>query len=152
MAQAVAEQRRVYPLPAYNFQVTVGSTSARFSEVVGLSIANETVQYRQGFSYKEGAAITRYRPATYTEASLKRGTVAGDNLFGDWLSKTPAESRSMTISLCDEVGKPVVSWRIASAVPVKLTSPTFDANTNSVSIDTLDLMISGVSVENTGRL
>jgi phage tail-like protein len=53
----------------------------------------------------------------------------------------------MEISLCDGNGQPMVVWRIARAVPVKLEVPTFDAGASQVAIEKLDLMVSGISVE-----
>ena len=40
----------------------------------------------------------------------------------------------------DQVGAPVVTWHIAKAVPVKVSAPTYDATTNDVAIDTLEVM------------
>jgi phage tail-like protein len=51
----------------------------------------------------------------------------------------------MEISLCDESGLPVLMWKIAAAVPTSLKAPTFSAQSNDVSIDTLELQAKGVS-------
>ena len=37
--------------------------------------------------------------------------------------------------------------KIASALPVKLNAPTFDANANEVAIDSLEIMASDISLE-----
>ena len=55
--------------------------------------------------------------------------------------------RTVDVSLCDEQGTPVVSWHVARAVPVKLSAPPFDVNTNDVSIESLELLAAGISVE-----
>jgi len=52
----------------------------------------------------------------------------------------------MDISLCDETGTPLVSWKIGIAVPVKLQAPTFDANSNDVAIESLEIMASKISI------
>jgi phage tail-like protein len=147
MAETAAVQKASYPLPAYNFKVTVGGESVSFAEASGINVEYETVTYRHGLSFTEGEAITRYRFPKYASISLKKGTVAGNGFLYDWLTEEGAAERAIDISLCDEAGAPVVVWRIAKAIPVKLTAPTFDANTNQVSIETLDLMVSGVSIE-----
>ncbi|MCU0837342.1 MAG: phage tail protein [Rhodospirillales bacterium] len=147
MAESAAVQKASYPLPVYNFRVTVDGESVSFAEASGLNIECETVTYRHGLSFSEGEQLTRYRFPKYTPMTLKKGTVARGGFLYDWLIASGAAARAIAVSLCDEKGKPVVVWRIAKAVPVKLAAPTFDANTNQVSIDTLDLMISGVSVE-----
>jgi phage tail-like protein len=147
MAETKAAQKRTYPLPAYNFRVTVDGQSASFSEASGIVIEYETVTYRHGFSAWEGETISRFRVPKYVPISLKKGTVAGQTFFADWLAMEPADARAIAISLCDEAGTPVVVWRIAKAIPTKLTAPEFDAGTDQVSIETLELMVSGVSVE-----
>ncbi|HEX3349520.1 MAG TPA: phage tail protein [Acetobacteraceae bacterium] len=147
MAETTAIQKTTYPLPAYNFRVTVDGQSASFAEASGLAIEYETVTYRHGFSAWEGETITRFRALKHVPLSLKKGTVAGNTLFGDWLGASPTSARAIGISLCDEAGAPVVVWRIAEAIPTKLSAPTFDASTNQVSIETLDLLVSGISVE-----
>lgn len=147
MAEAVAVQKTTYPLPVYNFTVTVDGQSVSFAEASGLTIEYEKVTYRHGLSFKEGEDITRHRFPKFTSLTLKKGTVAGGSFLFDWLSGDGNAERTIAVSLCDEKGSPVITWRITKAVPVKLTAPTFDANTNQVSIDTLELMVSGVSIE-----
>ena len=147
MAETKAQQKAAYPLPAYNFQVIVDGQSASFSDVSGLVIEYETVTYRHGFSDWEGETITRVKPMKHIPVTLKKGTVAGQNFLSDWLGQEPAKGRAMAISLCDEAGKPVVVWHIKEAIATKLTAPTLDANANQVSIETLDLMVSGISIE-----
>ena len=53
----------------------------------------------------------------------------------------------MTVSLCNARGLPVVNWRIARAIPVKLTAPSFEAAGNQLAIETLELLAGGISVE-----
>jgi phage tail-like protein len=78
--------------------------------------------------------------------TCKSGTVLGKNpkFLSDWLKKR--DLRSMEVSLCDERGAAVLSWKIAAAVPTSLKAPTFSAATNDVSVDTLELRVRGVSV------
>jgi phage tail-like protein len=147
MAESPATQKSNYPLPAYNYRVTVDGLSASFSEVTGVVVEYGTVTYRHGLSEWEGETITRFKSLKHVPVSLKKGTVSGRNFFGGWLAETPPSGRAVAISLCDETGNPLVVWRIAEAIPTKLTAPSFDVNANQVSIETLELMVSGVSVE-----
>ena len=57
-----------------------------------------------------------------------------------------AESRPMDVSLLDSSGAPQVTWRIKTAIPIRLTAPAFGVASNEVAINTLDVMVSGVSV------
>jgi phage tail-like protein len=135
------------PLPAYSFHVSVGGQSAGFSEVTGLGIERDTVTYSHGLSHWEGDTFITYPSKKHRQVSLKRGVVPGEGQFFDWLSGADAEARSMDVSLVDASGAPKVIWRIKEAIPTKLTGPTLTASSNEIAIDTLELMVAGVSVE-----
>ena len=148
MAQTKEQQRTSYPLPAYNFRVTVGGTAMSFAEVSGVTLEYGTVTYRHGLSFVEGEAIETYRTAAYAPIMLKRGTVSGVTHLHKWLlSKT---ARNVDISLCDETGQPVVTWHVAKALPTKLQAPLYAADTDEVAIETLEVMASDVSIEHHG--
>jgi phage tail-like protein len=135
------------PLPAWSFRVTLGEETAGFSEVSGLSIERETTTYAHGLSHWEGETLLTYPSRKHRQISLKRGVVAANGLFHDWLVGADAEPRPMAVAMIDSSGAPALLWRIRSAVPVKLTGPTFDAAASGVAIEALDVMVSGVSVE-----
>ena len=59
---------------------------------------------------------------------------------------TSVEKEDVTIDLCDESGNPVISWVIRNAFPTKLDAPGFDANTNEVAIETLELRGSEITI------
>jgi phage tail-like protein len=146
MALPANDQRTSYPLALYNFRVKVAEISMSFTEVSGIAVAYDQVTYRHGLSFAEGPAIQTFYFDDFVPVTCKRGTIlgAGPLPLHDWLAKR--DLRSMEVSLCDEKGQPVLSWKIAAAVPVKLAAPTFSASTNEVSIDTLELRARGVSV------
>ena len=52
----------------------------------------------------------------------------------------------MEISLCDEAGVPLVSWRVGRAIPVKLEAPEFAAKAEEPAIESLEVMVAGVVV------
>jgi phage tail-like protein len=138
--------KKKYPIPVYNFRVTVGGTAMSFSEVSGVVIEYESVTYRHGFSFWEGDVVKNFQTRDkYVPVTLNRGTVNGDNRLFEWLEA--ADMRPMDISLCDEKGKPVVSWKIKRAMPVKFSAPTFDASTNDVFIESLEVSAAGITVE-----
>jgi len=134
------------PLPAYSFLATVGGQTAGFSEVSGLAIELDTVTYSHGLSHWEGERLLTYPSTKHRQLSLKRGVVAGDGSFYDWLVGADAEPRPMDLSLVDSSGAPKVTWRIKEAIPIRLTGPALNASSNEVAIDSLDVMAAGVSV------
>ncbi|HEX8115153.1 MAG TPA: phage tail protein [Kofleriaceae bacterium] len=145
MAQTPQQQRTLHPLAAYNFQVTVDGVAMRFAKVSGLHREHQTVTYRDGLSFQEGERITKFHVDAFTPVTLERGTVLGDKQLSDWLERS--DPSAMEVSLCDETGLPVIAWSIARAVPVKLTAPTFDASTNQLSIDSLEIRAAGISIK-----
>jgi len=145
MAESAASQRSRYPLAAYHFRVSVGDAAMSFSEVSGLVREYQTLVYKHGLSCWEGEAITRFRYDKYVQVTLKRGVVAGATALHKWLDS--GEKKSLSVSLCDEAGKPVVTWQIRKALAVKLEAPSLQASGNDAAIETLTLMASGISVE-----
>lgn len=134
------------PVPAYSFRVTVGGQSAGFSEVSGLTIERDTVSYSHGLSHWEGERLITYPSGKHRQVSLKRGVFAGDGSFFDWLVGADAEPRPMDVSLVDASGAPQVTWRIKTAIPIRMAAPAFTAGSNEVAVNTLDVMVAGVSV------
>jgi len=145
MAQSRNYQRANYALPAYNFRVDVGGVTMNFSDVSGINMEYETVTYRHGLSFSEGEILRKFYYDKYVPITLKRGTVVGANELYEWLKSK--DLRHLDVSLCDEAGSAVVRWSIRKAVPVKLEAPTFDAATNEVAIESLEVSAAGISVE-----
>ena len=146
MAQTPDEQKRSYPLPAYNYRVTVEAVAMSFSEVSGIAVEYDTATYRHGLSYLEGERIRAFRFDSFSPVTLKRGVVLGANPLAlyEWLRAK--ESRGVEVSLCDETGTPVITWKIARAVAVKLEAPGFDASSNEMAIESLELKARGISI------
>lgn len=144
-----------YPLPAYNYRVTVlkddQSTVLSFAEVSGLSVEYEPVTYKHGFSFVMGSKIIpgMRKPIHLT---MKRGVVKSRNDLHDWFSNVYSDpfyssaKRDILVDLCDETGAAVVQWKVQSALPVKLDAPSFDANTNDVAIESMELVAHGLTV------
>ena len=47
----------------------------------------------------------------------------------------------------DEAGNAVVSWKVLNAFPTKLDAPSFDANSNDVAVESMELMADRVTIE-----
>jgi len=123
-----------YPLVSYNFRVTVGATSMSFHEVSGIAIAYEHVVYRHGLSFWEGEKIATVKFDAFAPITCKRGTMLDSNALAlyEWLQSQ--EVRAMDVMLCDTIGKPVMAWKIARAIPTKLSAPSFDAKSTLTDI------------------
>jgi phage tail-like protein len=145
VAQTLQKQRTSHPLAAYNFRVTVDGMAMRFAKVSGLQREHRTVTYRDGLSFREGERISKFHVDAFAPVTLEQGTVIGHTFLCEWLERQ--EPSAMEVSLCDESGIPVIAWRIAKALPVKLTAPTFDASSNQSSIDVLEIRAAGISMQ-----
>ncbi|BBL70712.1 phage tail protein [Methylogaea oryzae] len=145
-----------YPLPVYNYRVTVlddGEPSViAFSEVSGLTVEDQPVVYRHGFSFAMGINIIpgMRQPIRLT---LKKGLIRNGSYLQEWLDRShssPAASsskRDIVIDLCDESGLPAIRWNVKQALPVKLEAPTLAANSNDVAIASLELIAADLTVD-----
>lgn len=137
-----------YPLPGFHFQVEWNGSRVGFTEVSGLDVEVQTIEYREGSS-PEYASIKMPGIKKYSNIVLKRGIVAGDNEFFDWLKSIQlhtAERRDITISLLNEEHNPVMIWKAKNAFPVRLSGPTLNAQANEVAIETLEIAHEGLTI------
>jgi phage tail-like protein len=138
------------PLSKFHFIIDWGGTRIGFTEVSGLDIQVEVMEYREGSSKEYNV---RKMPGLhkYANITMKRGLVKGDNEFFNWINLTLAnktERRDMTISLLDEEHKPVVTWKVNNAFPVKYIGPILNATSSEVAIESLEIAHEGLTVIN----
>lgn len=151
MAQDKDQIKASYPLPVYNYRVTVGESTIGFSEVSGLSVDYEPVYYSHGLSFVAGDNIIpgMRKPIRLT---LKKGVIRDKNFLSKWLQDTYADpfknfKQDILIDLCDEAGQPVVRWRVRGALPIKLDAPAFSASSNEAAIESLELAAHDIEVD-----
>jgi phage tail-like protein len=138
-----------YPLPKFHFQVDWGGTKLGFSEVSGLDVETEVIEYRDGIMPEYGK-IKMPGMQKYGNLTLKRGLFQSDNEFYDWwntVSLNTIERRDITISLLNEEHAPVMTWKVKNAWPVKVQSTDLKADGNEVAIETLELAHEGLTME-----
>jgi phage tail-like protein len=139
-----------YTLPVFHFQVDWGGTNLGFSEVSGLTIEHQVIEYRDGLSPVYSPQKMPGIPK-YTNITLKRGIVPNDNEFFDWLNTTQmnkVQRRDMTISLLNENHAPVATWKVTNAFPVKVEGPGLKSTGNEVAIESLEIAHEGLTIEN----
>ena len=133
----------------YHFIVDWGGSRTGFMEVSGLDIEIEAVLFREGGSPDDNF---RKLPGLrkYTDITLKRGIVKGDNDFFNWINTKligTIEKRDITISLLNETHSPIVTWKIRHAFPVKYIGPVLTASSSDIAIEMLVLTHEGITVE-----
>lgn len=155
MALSKDEIKTAYPIPVYNYRVEIGSDAVAFSEVSGLSRSYETTSYKES-PVESGVPGPRvmHMPAQAPAGTvtLKKGIVRGASVAAlyEWISATQlnqTEKKDIFVRLCDENGDPVISWKVTNAFPTKLDAPTFDANSNDVAVESMELTADGVTME-----
>jgi phage tail-like protein len=138
-----------YPLPKFHFRVEWGGSKIGFTEVTGLNIENELIEYRDGSS-PEYHKIKMPGLQKYGNITLKRGMFNGDNEFFQWLntvSLSKIERRDVTISLLNENHEPVYLWRVKNAFPTKVTAPDLKSDANEVAVETIEIAHEGLVIE-----
>jgi phage tail-like protein len=139
-----------YPIPKFHFQVEWGGAKIGFTEVSGLDVSTDVIEYREGSS-KEYHKVKMPGMQKFSNITLKRGTFSGDNDFYDWyntIALNTVQRRDLVISLLNEKHEPVVVWKIKNAFPVKVTSTDLKADGNEVAIETLEIAHEGLTIQN----
>lgn len=137
-----------YPLPKFHFLVEWGGSRVGFSEVTGLDMQVEAIEYREGSS-PTFSKIKMPGLAKFSNITLKRGTFEGDKEFYNWMrtiSMNKVERRNLTLSLLNEAHEPVLSWKVINAFPVKVQASDLKADGNEVAIETLELAHEGLDI------
>ena len=139
------------PFAAFNFIVEIdGVTKAGFSECSGVTMETDPIEYRNGnedITVRKLPGLKKFGNITF-----KRGFTKDKGLW-DWRKLVldgKTERHSGSITLLNEGRKSSVRWNFREAWPRKLDGPAFNAKTNEVAIETLEIVVEDVSVENVG--
>jgi phage tail-like protein len=119
-----------------------GITQAYFKECSGMQIATETEKIKEGgLNNYVHMLPTR---ATQSNVTLKRGIMVSDDIYA-WYSdvlKNKIERRTVTIYIYSNSGlaegKPLVTWTLLNALPVKYVAPSFKADESAVAVDSVE--------------
>ncbi|MCD0470415.1 phage tail protein [Flavobacterium sp. JAS] len=139
-----------YPLPKFHFSVDWGGTKIGFTEVSGLDVETEAIEYRQGAS-PEYTKIKMPGMQKFSNITMKRGSFASDNEYYNWwntVKLNKIERRDITIKLLNEEHKPVITWKVKNAWPTKVQSTDLKADGNEVAIESMELVHEGLSIQN----
>lgn len=141
-----------YPIPKFHFQVEWGGAKIGFTEVTGLEVSTEVIEYRDGAS-PEYHKIKMPGMQKFSNITMKRGTFKGDNDYFAWwntVALNTIQRRDLIISLLNESHEPVVVWKIKNAWPVKVQSTDLKADGNEVAIESIEIAHEGLVIQNEG--
>jgi len=141
-----------YPIPKFHFSVQWCGTKIGFTEISGLEVSTDAIEYREGSS-PEFHKIKMPGLQKFSNITMKRGIFQGDNDFYNWwntISMNTVDRRDLIISLLNETHQPVVVWKVKNAFPVKMQSTDLKADGNEVAIETLEVAHEGLTIQNEG--
>ncbi len=134
------------PFGGYNFLVTWnGLTVAGFNSCSGLDSSTTATTYREG---SDADLVQRQLPglSTFSNISLQRGITNELDLW-NWRNDVMGGTitrQNLTITLQDNNRQNQRSWTVKNAWPAKWTGPSFDATSDAVAIETLELAHEGI--------
>lgn len=113
---------------------------ARFQSASGLSVEYDVEEFREG---GENRFVHKLPVRTkYSDLVLKRGMLVGSETVQWFLAafrERDFRPKTVTVTLLNDKSEPLRTWNIAHAVPKKWTVSDFNANENSVVVETLEL-------------
>ena len=141
-----------YPIPKFHFQVEWSGAKIGFTEVTGLEVSTDVIEYRDGAS-PEYHKIKMPGMQKFANITLKRGIFQGDNDYYNWwntVALNTIERRDVVISLLNENHEPVVVFKVKNAWPVKVQSTDLKADGNEVAIESIEIAHEGLVIQNEG--
>jgi phage tail-like protein len=148
-APAAQPGNLVDPVRAYNFKLLINNvTEGHFTEVTGLGVQVERIQYREGGNNAQVRAIPGR--VTYAAVSLRFGLTASQELW-DWLMSAvegKVQRRNVSIVMLDSTGAiEVLRWNLINAWPQEWYGAPLDAMSQELAIETLVLAHEGLHRE-----
>ncbi|MBW7956871.1 MAG: phage tail protein [Deltaproteobacteria bacterium] len=121
------------------FSISKNRNDVRFQSVSGLSMEYEIEEYKEG---GENRFVHKLPVRTkYPDLMLKRGMLTDSSVI-EWCLRAfrdrDFEPSDVTIILMNEKSEPLRTWKIAHAVPKKWVVSDFNANENSIVVETLE--------------
>ena len=138
-----------YPMPKFHFQVDWGGTKIGFSEVTGLDVETEIIEYRDGSS-PEYSKLKMPGMQKFSNITMKRGVFKSDNEYFDWwntVKLNTIERRDLTISLLNEAHEPVMVWKVKNCWPTKIQSTDLKSDGNETAIESIEVAHEGLAIQ-----
>ncbi len=143
-----------FPVAKFYFTVEVNGQSIRCHEVTGLEQESEILEYRFGSSV---SFVTMKRQGLLKTSRLviKKAVFSGDNMLAEIWNESDNKGynshsnnvMNLLVRLLDENGETVMSWKVNAAVPCKFSGGDYQAQTNEVSMETIEFVHEGIQPE-----
>lgn len=141
------------PFRVFRYKVEIdGLVVGAFSEVSGLNLRVQVVEYRVGFA---GRPTVQKIPGLteFGNVTLRRGALADFDAM-DWVYTVAAKGESrptgikrhnVTITLLDDKGDDGPKWELLNAWPVTYEVTEFSALNNEVAFESIELAHEGLT-------
>lgn len=134
-----------YPLVGFHFLVTFQlfpqtPNDFRFQEVSGLDVEMEMETFLEGGQNRFTWQLPKR--TRYADITLKRGIFIGSGIIlwcKNALENFKFEPANITIALLNEQHLPLQAWYIVNAIPKKWSVSSFNAQENSIVVESLTL-------------
>lgn len=135
------------PYKNFRFKVEIdGILKAGFREVTVPDSTQDVIEYREGTD----SITARKMPGLnkYGNISLKWGITDSMDLY-NWRrffeeGDVKADRRNIAITLMDDYGENKARWEIVEAWPIKYDAPDFNATSNEVAVELLEIAHEGI--------
>lgn len=138
-----------YPLPRFHFQVDWGGAKISFTEVTGLVMEREKIEYRHSDS-PDFSKIAMPGMMKNSNITLKRGKFEKDFDYNKWFddvtNNRAGVRRDVIIRLLNEQHTPVAAWSAARCFPVKVSAPDLKSDASEVAIESIEIAHEGLKM------
>lgn len=145
------KQDSPWPVPKFHFRANFGDKGEiAFQEVSGLDAETDVIEYRAGNSL-EFSSIKMPGLLNRSQVTLKKGIFKGDTSLYDYFNEVKMNTidrQTVTIQLLDEEHKPLFTWTLKNAFPVKVSGTELNAQNSEVAVEEIVLVHEGLTVTN----
>jgi phage tail-like protein len=123
-----------------------GVSATAVTELAGIEVDVAVLTSREGTDLTSGQK--QPGQASYTNLVVRR-PLTKDLALWNWMQQSvggTASPAAISVRLLDAQEQPVVIWTFKNAFPVKWTGPVFNALSNDIAIETLEIAHSGFTI------
>ncbi|MEO0502326.1 MAG: phage tail protein [Pseudomonadota bacterium] len=135
------------PYTTFNFRLEIdGLTLGSFTEVTGLMVEGNAIEYREGNEQNWTRQLVGLR--TQSTITLKRGMTQNRELW-DWsvnIGRGELDRRDGVIVLMNEAREDVLRWSFRQGWPNKIDGPSLNATSNEVAMESVELKHEGLEL------
>ena len=138
-----------WPVPQFQFLVTIDGEEIPFQEVSGLEHETEVIEYKGGNS-QSFSGFKMPGLAKVGNIILKKGLFSKDTALFDMYSKIQMNTitrSEINIRLLDENKNAIMTWKLQNAWPVKITATDLQADGNEVAVESVEIAYETLVIE-----